>query len=125
MKVLTYLVVILMALSCNTVKHASTSCFKGKLEIKGACMNYTIMLLLGDLDTSLIVKSWINESTGRSYSNVFALGSRCSFPADIQEGQEFYFVLDTSTVQNCAVCMMYYPVPSKQLSIKVLPGACK
>jgi len=107
------------------VKHVSTSCFKGKLEIKGACMNYTIKLLQGDLDTSLIVKSWINESTGRSYSNVFALGSRCSFPADIQEGQEFYFVLDTSTVQNCAVCMMYYPVPSKQLSIKVLPGACK
>jgi hypothetical protein len=125
MKVLTYLVVILMALSCNTVKHVSTSCCKGKLEIKGACMNYTIKLLQGDLDTSLIVKSWINESTGRSYSNVFALGSRCSFPADIQEGQEFYFVLDTSTVQNCAVCMMYYPVPSKQLSIKVLPGACK
>jgi hypothetical protein len=125
MKVLTYLVVILMALSCNTVKHVSTSCFIGKLEIKGACMNYTIKLLQGDLDTSLIVKSWINESTGRSYSNVFALGSRCSFPADIQEGQEFYFVLDTSTVQNCAVCMMYYPVPSKQLSIKVLPGACK
>lgn len=125
MKLSIFLVVILSTWSCNTMKHASSSCFKGRLEIKGACMNYTIKLLQGDLDTTLIAKSWINESTGRSYSNVFALGSRCSFPGDIREGQEFYFVLDTSTVQNCAVCMMYYPVPSKQLSIKVLPEACK
>ena len=88
-------------------------------------MNYTIKLLEGAMDTTLIAKNWTNETNGRSYSNVFALGSRCSFPPDIQEGQEFYFVLDNSTVQNCAVCMIYYPVPSKQLSIKVLPGADK
>ena len=88
-------------------------------------MNYTIKLLEGNMDTSLIVNTWTNESTGKSYSNVFALGSRCSFPADIQEGQEFYFVVDNTTVQNCAVCMMYYPVPPKQLSVKVLQGPCK
>jgi hypothetical protein len=125
MKPLILLGLILMAWSCKTVKPDRAPCFKGRLEIKGACMNYTIKLLEGKLDTTLLVKNWTNESTGKSYSNVFKLGSRCSFPEDILEGQEFYFVLDTTTIQNCAVCMVYYPVPEKQLSIKVLPGACK
>jgi hypothetical protein len=125
MKLFLSLGLYLMIWSCKTVKPVSTSCFKGRLEIKGSCMNYTIRLLDGDLDSSLITKNWTNESTGKSYANVFALGSRCSFPAEIQEGQEFYFVLDNNTVQSCAVCMIYYPVPPKQLSVKVIPGACK
>lgn len=125
MKQLFFLGLILICWSCKNVQPVTSSRFKGRLEIKGACMNYTIKLLEGAMDTTLIAKNWTNETNGRSYSNVFALGSRCSFPPDIQEGQEFYFVLDNSTVQNCAVCMIYYPVPSKQLSIKVLPGADK
>jgi hypothetical protein len=125
MKIFLSLGVCLMVWSCKTVMPVSASCFKGRLEIKGACMNYTIKLLEGYLDTTLISKSWTNESTAKTYSNVFALGSRCSFPADIQEGQEFYFALDNTSVQNCAVCMMYYPVPPKQLSVKVLQAACK
>jgi len=125
MKVLFCLVACLMVWSCKTVKPGNAFCFKGRLKIKAACMNYTIKLIDGDMDTSLIVQKWTNESTGKSYSNVFALASRCSFPADIREGQEFYFALDKTTVQNCAVCMMYYPVPSKQLSINVLRGTCK
>jgi hypothetical protein len=125
MKLFLYLGVYLMIGSCQTIKPISAGCFKGRLEIKGACMNYTIKLLDGDLDSNLIAKNWTNKSTGKMYSNVFGLGSRCTFPADIHEGQEFYFILDSSTVQNCAVCLMYYPVPPKQLSVKVLQGTCK
>jgi hypothetical protein len=115
---------LLSASTCKSKSSPSSDCFKGKLEIKAACMNYTIRLIEGNIDTSLIAGNWVNENTGKSYKNVFALGSRCSFPSTIKEGDEFYFTIDSSTVQNCAVCLIYYPVPSKRLSIKVLPEPC-
>ena len=99
-------------------------CYKGKLEIKAGCMNYTISVNQGNIDTAMVVSKWTDENTGKSYKNVFALGSRCNFPSTINEGDEFYFMVDSSTVQNCAVCMMYYPVPSKHVSIKVLEKPC-
>jgi hypothetical protein len=94
--------------------------YKGRLEIKGMCMNYTIKLLAGNLDTSLIDRKWTDENTNKSYTNVFALGSRCSFPASIEQGEEFLFTIDSTTVQNCSVCLAYYPTPSKHLAIKVI-----
>ena len=103
---------------------ATSRCYKGKLEIKAACMNYTISMIGNDFDTSLVVGNWTDESTGKSYKNVFALNSRCTFPGTINQGDEFYFKIDTTTVQNCFVCLIYYPVPSKKLSIKVIPGPC-
>jgi hypothetical protein len=96
------------------------SVYKGRLEIKGICMNYTIKLLEGALDTSRYVTEWKDESTGKSHTNVFALGSACSFPSIINEGDEFYFTIDSSYVSNCAVCMAYYPKPTKSIAIKVV-----
>ena len=100
-------------------------CYKGRLEIKGGCMNYTISITSPDFDTSLAMASWADENTGKNYKNVFALKSRCTFPDNINAGDEFYFTIDSTTVQNCAVCLMYYPVPPKKLSIKVIPGPCQ
>ncbi|MBL7741322.1 MAG: hypothetical protein JNK14_19010 [Chitinophagaceae bacterium] len=94
--------------------------YKGKLETKGLCMNYTIRLLEGSIDTSLISASWTDEVKGKTFTSVFGLGSPCTFPATINEGDEFYFMIDTATVQNCAVCMAYYPTPPKKLAIKVI-----
>jgi hypothetical protein len=107
--------------TCN--KKAKTGCYKGKLEIKGICSNYTIKLLEGNLDTSQIAANWTDEHTGKSYTNVFALGSPCTFPDSIKEGDEFYFIVDTAR-QDCNVCMAYYPIPGKKLPIKVVP-LCK
>lgn len=104
---------------CNE-KKSGDGTYKAKLEIKGICMNYTIRLMEGDLDTSMVVANWTDESTGKSYNNVFALGSPCTFPSSIKEGDEFFFRIDTTTKQECAVCMAFYPVPPKKLSIKVL-----
>src|SRR5688572_9742590 len=101
-------------------KKTDAASFKAKLEIKALCMNYTIRLLEGNIDTSLISGTWTNESTGKSYNNVFGLGSPCAFPANIKEGDEFYFTIDSSSKQDCPVCMAYYPTPPKKLSIKVL-----
>jgi hypothetical protein len=93
--------------------------YKGRLEIKGICMNYTIKVLEGNIDTSLVASNWTDETTGKSYTNVFKLGSPCSFPENIQQGDEFTFTIDTSGPKDCAVCMAYYPTPQKQLSITV------
>ncbi|HEV7333821.1 MAG TPA: hypothetical protein VGN63_22495 [Flavisolibacter sp.] len=107
---------------CNRPPAAS-SCYKGRLEIKGLCANYTITVLEGKLDTSRIESSWTDESTGKNYQNVFALGSPCSFPDSIREGQEFYFTLAEKDDQ-CAVCLAYYPKPAKELAIRVLDKPC-
>lgn len=122
------LTISLIALSkqtCNKHKAVAANCYKGRLEVKGACANYTIKILEGNLDTSLVESKWMDEQTGKSYTNVFALGSSCSFPSTLQEGDEFYFAIDSAYVQNCMVCMMYYPKPSKSLRIRVLPAACQ
>jgi hypothetical protein len=95
--------------------------YKAKLEIKAICMNYTLRLVEGSIDTSLISGNWMDETTHKSYQNVFALGNPCTFPATIELGQDFNFVIDTASVQKqCAVCMAYYPTPPKKLFIKVV-----
>ena len=110
----------LPAKECNEKKKDSTR-LKGKLEIKALCMNYTIRLVEGNLDTSQVVANWTDETTGKSYKNAFGLGNPCDFPSTIKEGDEFYFTLATEKDKNCAVCMAYYPTPRKKLIIKVIP----
>ena len=105
---------------CGKKKKTEAATYKAKLEIKALCMNYTLRLLEGGIDTSLITASWIDESTGKSYTNVFGLGSPCTFPPNIQQGDDFYFQIDSSEKQDCAVCMAYYPTPSRKLSIIVV-----
>jgi len=105
---------------CGTKKAETSVKFKARLEIKAICMNYTLRLLEGNIDTSLISASWIDESTGKSYNNVFGLGSRCTFPPNFEQGDDFYFMIDTTQKQQCAVCLAYYPTPPRKLSIKVL-----
>ena len=114
----TLLILSLPAKKCNEKKNDS-GVYKGKLEIKALCMNYTIRLVEGNIDTSLIVPDWTDETTGKSYKNVFGLANPCDFPGGIKAGDEFYFTIDTAKERNCAVCMAYYPTPRKKLIIKV------
>lgn len=112
---------LVLSLSANKCKSKEdSSVYKGRLEVKGICMNYTIKLLEGDLDKSKYLAEWKDESTGKIHTNVFALGSACTFPATIKEGDEFYFKIDSSYVSNCAVCMAYYPKPTKSIAIKII-----
>ena len=108
--------------NCN--KKQASNCFKGKLEIKGICSNYTIRVLEGAVDTTKIAAQWTDENTGKSYQNVFALDSPCSFPSDINEGDEFYFTIRSEKDKDCNVCMAYYPTPPKRLAINVSKTAC-
>ena len=113
--------IFILATTTNKCKNKNeSSVYKGKLEVKGMCMNYTIKLLEGNIDASKLVAEWKNEMTGKTHSNVFALGSACNFPSTINEGDEFYFSIDTTYVSNCAVCLAYYPKPAKSIAIKVV-----
>jgi hypothetical protein len=110
----------LPAEKCSSKKNEG-SLLKGKLEIQALCMNYTIRLVEGHLDTSMVAAKWTDETTGKSYTNAFGLANPCDFPSAIKEGDEFYFTIDTAKEKNCAVCMAYYPTPPKKLMIKVSP----
>lgn len=101
---------------CSTKK---TERLKGKLEIAGICMNYTIKIIEGKVDTSLVAADWTDESTGKKHNNVFKLASPCTFPPTIKQGDEFYFSIDTAKQKDCVVCMAYYPTPQKAIAIKV------
>jgi len=99
-------------------------CYKGKLEIKALCMNYTISIQSKNFDTAMVVSNWTDENSGKTYKNVFELVSKCTFPDSLKAGDEFYFYPDTTSAQQCMICMAYYPTPPKKLSIKVLNGPC-
>jgi hypothetical protein len=116
--------VIFSGFQCKKSINQNSGCYKGRLEIQGICSNYTIKVLEGNIDTSLIVSTWKDPNTGKTYGNVFGLGSPCTFPATIKEGEEFYFTINND-LQNCAVCQAYYPTPPKKLSIAVTASPCK
>lgn len=104
----------------NCTKKKAAAVYKGRLEVKGLCMNYTISVTEGNIDPSLVEASWTDETTKKTYTNAFGLGSPCNFPATINAGDEFYFSIDTTKQENCAVCMAYYPTPGKKIPIKVV-----
>jgi hypothetical protein len=101
----------------------ASNCYRARLEIKGICMNYVIKVLDGDVTRLNIEKEWKDETDGKVHTNVFALGSRCSFP-DLNEGDEFYFVVTGIEDNGCNVCMAYRPVPAAKNNIVVSKNAC-
>ena len=110
--------------SCKEQKELPSGCYKGRLEIKALCMNYTISIQSKNFDSSMVMANWVDETTGKNYKNVFELGSKCTFPDSLKAGDDFFFTIDTTSVQHCMVCMAYYPTPAKKLSIKVLNAPC-
>lgn len=119
------LITLLTAATCN--KNSSTptgnNCFKGKLVIKGICMNYVVQVLEGDTAKLNLAATWVDETDNKTYNNVFALGSKCSFP-DMAEGSEFYFTLADKPEEGCNVCLAYRPVPPASNYIVVNKGGC-
>jgi hypothetical protein len=104
---------------CSNKKSTEVK-YKGRLEVAGICMNYTIGLLEGNINTNLIEADWTDDSNGKKYTKVFALGNPCRFPKNIKQGDEFYFTIDTTVQQPCNVCEAFYPTPAKALSISVV-----
>jgi hypothetical protein len=115
---------ILTSFRCEKEQVMPTSCIKARLEVKGLCMNYTIKVLEGNIDPSLINATWTDPVTAITHQNVFGLDSPCDFPSNIAEGEEFYFTINNRTNKGCAVCKAYYPTPPKKLGISATKAAC-
>ncbi len=109
---------------CNK-KTDSKECLKGRLEIKGICSNYVITIIKGDFDTSKVETSWTDPESDKQYQNAFKLGSPCTFPSSLNEGDEFYFEFVQEKKEDCAVCMAYRPVPEKINLISVINSPCQ
>lgn len=121
MKFFQAILVLVALLSLNCTKTSDdNNCLKGKLAINGICGNITIQVLSGSIDSNLIVKNWEDPSNSKTYENVFALKSICTFPSNLKEGDEFYFKIDNNPKgSDCAVCLAYRPTPPKGLMISV------
>ena len=109
--------------SCSK-KSDPVNCMKGRLEIKGICSNYVITITDGPVDTSKVEAAWTDPETNKTYKNAFKLGSPCTFPSNLKEGDEFYFNFVDETKEDCAVCMAYRPVPDKINMINVMNTPC-
>ena len=112
--------IFLLCVSAQNCGKKKDKVYKGKLQVKALCMNYTLSVVEGNIDKDLVEASWTDENTKKSYPNAFALGDPCTFPNTINEGDEFYFTIDTATKGGCPVCMAFYPTPAKKLFIKVV-----
>lgn len=123
MKKLIHLLLITIVLNSCTHSEQFSTCdqemYKGKLSVKGICMNYVIEVIKGDIDLNLVEQQWTHPETAVVYNNAFALGSVCDFPSELEQGDEFYFSISSNAGSNCAVCAAYSPTPSKSLVIKV------
>jgi len=94
----------------SKIKPASLT---GKLVINKPCGHYVIQVLSGDVDPGFLVKSWRDSITNTSYSNVFTVANSCNFTGSgLSPNDVFTFKInDTSFVQNCMLCMIFYPTP--------------
>lgn len=111
------LLVSLCGFQCE--KDLDSAVYKGKLAVAGICGNYTIELVSGDLPVDLYENSWVDPQTNLSYQKAFRLANFCDFPAAIQQGEEFYFSIESNPSAQCATCLAYYPTPQRAVAIRV------
>jgi hypothetical protein len=111
------IVILCSSYECNKTKSGK---LKGKLVIKELCSHFVVQVINGSADTSRVTNGWKDEKRKVTFDNVFTVGNRCDFPANLNEGDEFEFSFDPNPPpQNCAVCMAYYPTPGKINAIKI------
>lgn len=115
-------IVIAIAASCaSKMAVGSSHRYKARFDVAGICSNYTFSVIEGAIDPALVEATWTNPQTNKTYKNAFAVSNPCTFPSNLKQGASFYFeIIPEEKVQNCAVCMAYYPTPQKRLAIKVI-----
>ena len=114
------LLVVLTLCSAYECNKSKSGRLKGKLVIKEICSHYVVQVTSGSVDTSKVVSGWRDEKRQTTFDKVFTVANRCDFPSTMNEGDEFEFEFDPNpSPQNCAVCMAYYPIPTKSNAIKI------
>ena len=115
---LIFSVICLCNIHCKKDSNTDTV-YTGKLIVNGPCEHYAIELTGGNLDTALIVKSWLNTDNDTTYTNAFAVANYCTFIANgLQKGDVFTFIIDPNpTAQTCPICAIAVAVPQKQIAV--------
>jgi hypothetical protein len=115
---LIFSVICLCNIHCKKDSNTDTV-YTGRLIVNGACEHYAIELTGGDIDTALIVKSWLNTDNDTTYTNAFAVANYCTFGAiGLQKGDVFTFTIDPNPMaQTCPICATAVAVPPKQLAV--------
>ncbi len=76
------------------------------------------------LDTAYynLGETWTINGTSTTHEHVVVVSNKCEFPANLSEGNTFYFkpISEAEANNNCAVCMMYDYPPTKSIFIKVV-----
>lgn len=117
---------VLSVMSCDKQQEiqqvvADSTCYKGKLVLKGICNNAVVEVMDDRMNPAFYEKTWKDESTGIVYRNVMGNANYCTFPGDLKEGQEFYFRIDlpTSLPADCANCKALSPTPQTRQYIQI------
>ncbi len=90
----------------------------GKLVEKGPCGQYVIEVISGKIDSGKIEKTW-HSGKDTILTNVFTVENVCDFGgAGFRQNDVFTFAISEKKIpQNCAVCLIYYPVPEKRNTV--------
>ena len=125
-RLMSILLSVLSVMSCDKQQEiqqvvADSTCYKGKLVLKGICNNAVVEVLDDRMNPAFYEKTWKDESTGIVYKNVMGNANYCTFPGDLKEGQEFYFRIDlpTSLPADCANCKALSPTPQLRQYIQI------
>lgn len=103
----------------NNLSTNKDSCLDGILVKKGICGQRVIEIISKDKSGVSYDSLWKDESSGKSYQNVFNVENTCSFPATIEEGDKFSFMVSSDNNNDCMQCQAYTEVPNKKNIIKV------
>ena len=93
--------------------------YTGKLIVNGPCDHYAVEVTSGNIDTALLVASWLDTDNDTTYTNAFAVANFCTFGASVlQKGDVFTFTIDPKPmVQTCPICGIAVAVPPKQIAV--------
>ena len=85
---------ILITTACNRKISKSASgneevLYTGVLVKHGIC-SQRVIEVTGNKQGLEFLESWTDESTNKTYKNVFAVKNVCDFPADIKEGDTLH-----------------------------------
>ncbi|HVU56702.1 MAG TPA: hypothetical protein VHD83_16685 [Puia sp.] len=106
--------------ACHPTKVTVPGALTGRLVLAGPCGQYTVQVLAGNIDSSLIVKSWTDSYIDSVYTNVFGVSNFCHFgDYGLHVGDNFTFDIDPNpTDKGCYICMLWYPQPPPTIAVK-------
>jgi hypothetical protein len=123
-KIITGLVFLVTALSCNK-ETINSNCLEGKL-IDAFCADYIIQITDGEFDRSVADATWTDPVSGNVYQNVFRLKNYCHLQErSISNGTIFNFRISKENyTNNCVTCLAIRPGPGPVTANSIILTNC-